>query len=165
MVNFIIIVNGRPYQVEIADLSRSPMSVIVDGETFKVEITGGLPRVEREPSPHQRPVEAPPAPPPPRPVERRVEPPLPPPPTAAKAAPPKAPAGAVVAPMPGKILSVKVKAGDRVSHGQELLVFEAMKMEQSLKSPGDSVVKAVKVSEGQVVAYGDVLVEFESGKA
>ena len=157
MMNFTIVVNGRPYKVEIADLSQSPMSVTVDGETFRVEITGGLPRVEKEAaSPQPKP--AAPPPPPPRPAERRPE---PPPASVARPAAPKAPAGAVIAPMPGKILAVKVKVGDRVKHGDALLVFEAMKMEQTIRAPGEGVIKAVKVSEGQVVAYGDVLVEFE----
>jgi len=155
MMNFTIIVNGRPYKVEIANPSQSPMSVIVEGETFQVEITGGLPRAEKvASSPAPKPAQAPP----PRPVERRVE---PPPVTVTRPAAPKAPAGAVTAPMPGKILGVKVKVGDRVKYGDALIVFEAMKMEQTIRAPGEGVVKATKVSEGQVVAYGDVLVEFE----
>ena len=53
--------------------------------------------------------------------------------------------GAVKAPMPGKVLSVNVKAGDRVTKGQTLVVLEAMKMEQSLTAPRDGVVEAANV--------------------
>jgi len=49
--------------------------------------------------------------------------------------------------------------GDRVSQRQEVVVLEAMKMEQSLRSAADGVVKAVDVQAGQSVSVGQVLVE------
>jgi 3-methylcrotonyl-CoA carboxylase alpha subunit len=66
--------------------------------------------------------------------------------------------GVVKAPMPGKVLSVKVKAGDTVSKGQSLVVLEAMKMEHALAAPRDGVVADVSVSVDGQVAEGDVLV-------
>ncbi len=66
--------------------------------------------------------------------------------------------GAVKAPMPGKLLSVPVSAGDQVSKGQTLAVLEAMKMEHALAAPRDGVVEAVTVSAGDQVGDGDVLV-------
>ena len=65
---------------------------------------------------------------------------------------------AVKAPMPGKVLSVKVAEGDAVTKGQTLLVLEAMKMEHALAAPRDGVVEALSASEGGQVADGDVLV-------
>ena len=66
--------------------------------------------------------------------------------------------GVVKAPMPGKVLAVKVKAGDTVSKGQSLVVLEAMKMEHALAAPRDGVVADVSVSVDGQVAEGDVLV-------
>jgi biotin carboxyl carrier protein len=63
--------------------------------------------------------------------------------------------------MPGKIVAIKVKVGDRVNYGDELCVLEAMKMEQSIRATQEGVVKEIKVSVGQVVSYGSVLIEFE----
>lgn len=65
---------------------------------------------------------------------------------------------AVKAPMPGKVLSLAVKAGDTVTKGQTLAVMEAMKMEMALTAPRDGVIEAVNAAEGQQVNEGDVLV-------
>ena len=75
------------------------------------------------------------------------------------------PGGAVesslTAPMPGTVISVLAKVGDRVKQRQPLLVLEAMKMETPIASPYDAVVKAVHVAEGDRVAGGTLLVELE----
>jgi acetyl/propionyl-CoA carboxylase alpha subunit len=68
---------------------------------------------------------------------------------------------ALTAPMPGTVIRVLAKEGDRVTHRQPLLVLEAMKMETPLVSPYDAVVKAVHVAEGDRVAGGTLLVELE----
>ena len=62
--------------------------------------------------------------------------------------------------MPGKILRVSVKIGDMVKKGQSIMVMEAMKMENEIKSPQDGVIKEVKVIEGQAVETGAELVSF-----
>jgi biotin carboxyl carrier protein len=54
----------------------------------------------------------------------------------------------IKAPMPGLIIDLKIKIGDSVKPGDALLILEAMKMENILKSPGEGVVKNVKVKEG-----------------
>lgn len=63
--------------------------------------------------------------------------------------------------MPGKIVRVLVKPGDKVSAHQVLLVMEAMKMENDIKAPQDVVIKEVKVKVGDSVESGAVLVIFE----
>lgn len=70
-------------------------------------------------------------------------------------------AAMVIAPMPGMVKSVAVKVGDTVSEGQEVLVLEAMKMQNSLTSGKEGKVKKVSVKEGQTVSADDVLVELE----
>jgi len=64
----------------------------------------------------------------------------------------------VVAPMPGRIAKVLVKVGDRVAARQGLVVVEAMKMENELRSPGEGVVTEVAVREGALVQASAVLV-------
>ena len=62
--------------------------------------------------------------------------------------------------MPGLILDLKVAPGDLVKKGDVVLILEAMKMENSIKSPGDGVVKAVNVSLKQSVEKNQVLIQF-----
>jgi len=64
--------------------------------------------------------------------------------------------GRLTAPMPGKVIAVDVVEGQQVETGQRLIVLEAMKMQHSIKSPGDGTVEVV-VGVGQQVSAGDVL--------
>jgi acetyl-CoA carboxylase biotin carboxylase subunit len=66
----------------------------------------------------------------------------------------------IVAPMPGKIVQVLVKAGDRVARGQPLATLEAMKMEHTLTAPADAIVESVDVAAGDQVAAEAVVVRF-----
>ena len=66
----------------------------------------------------------------------------------------------IKAPMPGLIIDLKVKPGDAVKQGDQLLILEAMKMENIIKSPGEGTVKNVKVKKGESVEKGQVLLEF-----
>jgi biotin carboxyl carrier protein len=69
--------------------------------------------------------------------------------------------GALEAPMPGRVAAVQVAPGQRVAKGEELVVIEAMKMENALRAPRDGVVRAVHVSPGDLVSPGRALVEVE----
>jgi biotin carboxyl carrier protein len=64
-------------------------------------------------------------------------------------------------PMPGKIISVKVKEGDDVKVGDVVLILEAMKMANEISSPYNGRVKEVRVSAGQSVAPEDVAISIE----
>ena len=64
-------------------------------------------------------------------------------------------------PMPGRILSIHVKAGDHVKVGDPILSLEAMKMENILKSDGEGIVKRIAIEKEQVVDKGQLLIEFE----
>jgi len=70
-------------------------------------------------------------------------------------------AGGLTAPMPGKIISIAVKAGDSVSKGQPLLVMEAMKMEHTISAPADGKVQEVFYAVGDQVTEGAELVAIE----
>ncbi len=67
----------------------------------------------------------------------------------------------IKAKMPGKVLSIKVNAGDAVTKGQRIIVLEAMKMETPLPSPCDGTVSEVKVAVGGKVSPGQVLLVIE----
>ncbi|MDV3103976.1 pyruvate/oxaloacetate carboxyltransferase [Thermococcus waiotapuensis] len=69
--------------------------------------------------------------------------------------------GVVTAPMPGKILRILVKEGERVKTGQGLLILEAMKMENEITAPREGVVRKILVKEGATVNTGDPLLEIE----
>jgi len=72
--------------------------------------------------------------------------------------------GAIVSPMPGKIIAVAVKLGAAVARGQKLLTLEAMKMEHSLAAPFDGIVIELEASEGAQVSEGALLARIEKGK-
>ncbi len=136
-------VNGREFQVDVGDTESSPVQVTVDGVAYEVELP--------DRSPESRPV-----------VRRAPSRPTP-------SAPPPAPAspassggdGAIIALLPGRIVSVAVKPGDSVASGQPVVVMESMKMEQTIASPRDGTVSRVAVEPGDTVAYGETLIEFE----
>ena len=71
--------------------------------------------------------------------------------------------GRVTAPMPGKVIDVKVEPGAQVESHQPLVVLEAMKMEQIVAAPYDASVGSVAVSVGEQVATGALLVTLETG--
>jgi biotin carboxyl carrier protein len=66
-----------------------------------------------------------------------------------------------MAPIPGKVVGVKVKPGDEVEPGQPLVVLEAMKMENELAADQAGKVAAIHVAAGDTVEGGELLVELE----
>ncbi len=124
-------VNGKVYEVEIEEVGGTPV----------VTSTAPAP-APTQPAPQPAPA---PAPAPSQPAPQ-----------------PSAGGDSVVkAPIPGKVLSIKVREGDQVEYGQTLLIFEAMKMENEVKAPKAGVVKKIYVSEGANFNTGDPLVEIE----
>lgn len=77
---------------------------------------------------------------------------------AAPAAAPAAGATTVEAPMPGKILNIKVSAGQAVKFGETVIVMEAMKMETEIVAPADGTVAQILVKAGDAVDTGAALV-------
>jgi biotin carboxyl carrier protein len=66
----------------------------------------------------------------------------------------------IKAPMPGMVLNILVAEGAEVKKGDALIVLEAMKMENILKSPADAKVKSVSVKKGMAVEKNQILIEF-----
>lgn len=154
MREFKISVNGTWYEIQIKDLAERPISVLVDGQLYEVELahepteTTAVEGVREKPAmlvPESS-LEAR------KPVLRQAQ---------AKSQGATAVPGEVIAPMPGKILAIHVKVGDRVQHQDVLCTLEAMKMKNEIMAPAGGVVKEVSVIEGQDVLYGDVLLVIE----
>ena len=71
--------------------------------------------------------------------------------------------GAIIAPMPGRVIAVEVAAGDAVTRGRKLLTLEAMKMEHSLVAPFDGTVAELNAATGGQVSEGALLARIERG--
>ena len=70
-------------------------------------------------------------------------------------------AGALITQMPGKVVKLYKKEGDSVIKGETVLILEAMKMENEIKSGADGVIKSVNISEGQTLDAGFLMIEIE----
>lgn len=147
MNTYEITVNGKKYIVQVGDVSDSSVQVIVNGQRRTV----GFKDVTNAPAPEvlqAASVEAP---------ALSVQP-EPEPQPAPQATPAGAVAGTVVkAPMPGKILSIRVKPGDAISEGDVVCTLEAMKMEMPISSTTAGIVQAVHINVGDNVANDDPL--------
>ncbi|MBA4251247.1 MAG: acetyl-CoA carboxylase biotin carboxyl carrier protein subunit [Chlorobiaceae bacterium] len=63
--------------------------------------------------------------------------------------------------IPGLICKIVVKDGQKIKEGESLLILEAMKMKNNLKSPKDGIIKKIHVNEGEKVMKDQLLLEFE----
>jgi len=143
-MKYVATLNGKKYEIEIERVDAyKPLD-------RGVTVSAPAPIIASAPAPAAAPAPAPAAAPAPTPA-----------PAPAPAPAPVAPAagGQVVeAPMPGKILDIKVKAGDAVGYGQVVIIMEAMKMETEIVAPGAGTVASVNVNVGDSVETGATLV-------
>ncbi len=70
--------------------------------------------------------------------------------------------GVLKAPMPGKILDILISEGDAVTKAQPLVILEAMKMENELKSPIDGTISSISVEVGQSLEKNTIILEIET---
>ena len=142
-MKYVATINGKKYEVEVEKL-----------EAYKSLDRNGVAAPAAPVLPASAPVQRPAAP---APVAAAPAP-APAPAPAAAPAPASAGGQSVDAPMPGKILDIKVKAGDAVSFGQCVVVMEAMKMETEIVAPADGTVSKILVKAGDSVDTGAALV-------
>ena len=162
MRRYTLEVDGKPIVIEVQEITADRYTVQVEGQEYEVRLSSDEDMTETLITPQMVPARANHAPAA-APAPRLVAPPR----SEPAANPPFLPhtstdgnvVGALTAPMPGKILSVEVRQGDRVSRGQTLVTLEAMKMKNSIKSPYDGVVLEIAVRPEQTVAHGDLLVQ------
>lgn len=157
MREYVMSIGSREFRAAIKELTVDYALVQVDGQEFKVmlkqlgsgqSIFSGLARSTAQPSAASAATVAAREPAPPV-----VTPPLP------SAAGSQEGSGTVTAPLPGLVLELFVREGDAVKAGQNLLVMEAMKMENQVQAPFDGTVKKVFVQKGSNIGEGDKLVE------
>jgi biotin carboxyl carrier protein len=161
-------IRGREFIIDVDDLAANRFAVTVGDESYEVELVGDEDLSEATITPAFAPARAagtPHAAPADRattPAARRASTP-----TSAVVAPRKPAAGGgagtLAAPMPGVVLEVDVKPGDIVARGQQIAILEAMKMQNSIKSPRAGTIAEVCVVAGQAVGHGDALVRFQEG--
>jgi biotin carboxyl carrier protein len=170
-----IAVNDQKFEVEINDIKEGIARVNVNGQPFDVlienyeDFAAGSPPLGPAPSHVAAPAAALSPTPSPKPAPRppKVSTPVPAP-IAAPAKPATAPsskkvhaAGEIVAPIPGRIMDVKVKVGDPVTKGQTVATMEAMKMENNIGSTIDGIVQEIRVQKDSEVATGQVIMIIE----
>jgi biotin carboxyl carrier protein len=166
MRRYTLEVGGKPYVVDVQEVTADQYRVEVEGQEFEVRLSGDADLVEAPVTPEILPARGANHHPPQPTTAARPAPPILVPPSVASSPPPgMRPStdgqivGALTAPMPGRILSIEVKQGEQVSRGQTVVMLEAMKMKNAIKSPFDGVVLEIAVQAEQNVAYGDLLVQ------
>jgi biotin carboxyl carrier protein len=131
-------IGEKEFEVEIDDINKRPIIARVDGEEFEVRPEGGKKAVVSPagiPAPASSPLGT---------------------------SPTVLSATTLFSPLPGTVIEIFVKPGDTVEAGTTLLIIEAMKMKNNIRSVHTGKVAQVLVSAGQTVAHKQVLVEFES---
>ena len=160
MRRYTIEVGGKQYVIEVQEVTANRYQVFVGDQAYEVRLSSDEDLAEAQITPEMVPFRAshvpqatpstrqaaaapppPSAPPPPRPTADQAS-------------------GALTAPMPGKILSIEVRQGERVSRGQVVVILEAMKMKNAIKSPRDGIITQIAVQPEQGVAFGDLLLQF-----
>jgi biotin carboxyl carrier protein len=138
-----ITVRGRRFEVRLlSDPRQQEVQVEVNGQTLTVEIEG---------------IEAAPV------AREATQGPATPAPSPALIAEPVTPAAnTVIAPLPGTIKSIAIQPGQEVAAGDELLVIEAMKMDNVIRAPKTGVIDTVHVGAGRQVAHGERMLEYRA---
>tara|TARA_B100000029_G_scaffold8994_1_gene9567 strand:- start:3582 stop:3974 length:393 start_codon:yes stop_codon:yes gene_type:complete len=122
-------VDGKWYFVEVEDLSTDPAVVLVDGQKFEVKLEDIGSLIEEKKLPDQNITES-------GSTSNRSE---------------------FRSPMPGTVITILVKIGEDVKVGQDLIVLESMKMQQTLKADDNGIVAEITVSEGDQILDGDLI--------
>ena len=142
-----VTLDGRPVAVDAVEISSNTLSLLLDGQCFEVSVTPSADGKLKLQTGAQE--------------------------FTAEVIDPRAWSGRrhsqveaegrqqILAPMPGKVVRLLVKAGDHVEAGQGLLVVEAMKMQNEMKAPRAGTIVEIKVQPGATVAAGDILIKIE----
>lgn len=136
-MKYIVNVADKSYEVEIEDIHARPVIARVDGQVFEVSPENEVKQASPKEAKELKPLEV-----------------------------SKQPVGQIAssndltAPLPGTVIEIFVKTGDMIEAGQVVLVIEAMKMKNSIRSTRAGKVTDVMVSAGQTVAHKQALVRF-----
>lgn len=141
MKNYQFEINGNQYDVKIKSFEENVVSIEVNGTPYDVKLKEEVkarktPKLVRSKTP-------PPSAGDQKPLARSGK------------------LSTIKAPLPGKVLAVYMKEGDTVKKDDKLIMMEAMKMENTIHSDTDGVIKSIKVVPGSVVLQDDILLEIE----
>jgi glutaconyl-CoA/methylmalonyl-CoA decarboxylase subunit gamma len=136
-MKYIVKVADKSYEVEIEDIHARPVLARVDGQIFEVTPDHKTQQGSQQETREFKPLE-----------------------TSKQSTGPATTGGDLTAPLPGTVIEVFVKPGDHIESGQVILVIEAMKMKNSIRSTRAGEVAEVLVSAGQTVAHKQALVRF-----
>jgi biotin carboxyl carrier protein len=136
-MKYTVRIADKSYEVEIEDIHARPVIARVDGQEFEVSPENGIKPAGQEEAKEIKFVELPK--PQPRPGLNTNE---------------------MTAPLPGTVIEIFVKAGEQIEAGQVILVIEAMKMKNSIRSIRAGRISEVLVSANQTVAHKQILVKF-----
>jgi len=135
-MKYIVKVTDKSFEVEIEDIHARPVIACVDGQVFEVHPEDQVQSLlQKEPSLV-------------KPVEMSKQPSI-------------SGGNEMTAPLPGTVIEIFIKVGDQIEAGQVILVIEAMKMKNSIRSRRAGKIAEVLVSAGQTVAHKQALVRFE----
>jgi biotin carboxyl carrier protein len=137
-----VMIDSQTYLVDIEDIHTRPVVAIVDGERFEVW-------PEEETLQAGGPVDAP-----------VISMPAAGGPAKPTAAPSAVGGNDVPAPLPGVIVAILVKPGEKVTRGQELCTLEAMKMKNAIRSSREGTIASIEVAVGDQVSHGQILMTF-----
>jgi biotin carboxyl carrier protein len=132
-------VNGEWYSIEVGDVYQSPVEVVVDGESYLVELGAAVDSDSPTPRMRQRPkIEQPGL----RGITQGDE-------------------RVIRCPLPGKVVSITVTKGQLLEAGDEICMLESMKMEQSVRMATGGTVKNIKIKPEQSITAGTPLIELQ----
>ena len=137
-MKYFVKVANKSYEVEIEDIHARPVLARVDGQKFEVSPEAGSRPVSKVETKEFKPVE----------LSKQ--------PSSASAS-----TNELTAPLPGTVIEIFVKASDYIEAGQVILVIEAMKMKNSIRSTRAGKIAEVLVSVNQTVTHRQTLVKFE----
>ncbi len=138
--------DGRPVEADVMQLSPNTISVLLGSNSFEVHVTPTLDNLKIQTGPEEFTAEIQD----PRVWRGRKQ-----------GAAESEGRQQVIAPMPGKVIRMLVNVGDAVESGQGLLIVEAMKMQNEIRSPKSGRVERILAQEGQKVNAGEVLAWIE----
>jgi biotin carboxyl carrier protein len=136
-MKYVVNVADKQYEVEIEDLHARPIVARVDGQEFLVNPETGVTQAATKETKEFKPGDSP------KPLST-----------------PTISASELTAPLPGVVTEVFVKPGEVVEMGQVVLIIEAMKMKNSIRSTRAGTISEILVSAGQTVAHKQILVKF-----
>ncbi len=143
-MKLIVTIDNHVYEIELEDIQSRPVIAFVEGQRFEVwPESAGKPESQASIAPNISIPDSSPA-------ESHFN-----------GMGQEAKSNEVTSPLPGLIVTVLVKPGDKVSHGHELCTLEAMKMKNAIRANREGIIETVAVQVGDQVSHGQLLLTYQ----